>query len=318
MAARKYIGDRPWTPTSGALTRSPDKAAEGEVGSAVDVMTNSVLQQELLSEGIDIPSSLFNWSVSSNGLGMDADVSTCSVTDYPHDKDTLTTLRDQLVCETKLRLATGAHVEMLKKQNAALVAGLSALIDPKNARKYRSTMRGLLSTSNQSRPYSSADNARYSQFIDSAFASNNADYSESLFSELAEFELRLNEQFDAKLRSLQNDVKAVDDRHAAALERERSSNAENIMKDRVTRSNKLKDKYRERLYNLNQSLRDRKASSSTDAYAYVSELQAQKKAELSAIRCRIEGDYSAAVSDLSKELQMKEQTFADERKNLSG
>jgi hypothetical protein len=278
-------------------------------------MTNSALRHELISEGIEVPSSIFDWSISSNGMDNDASL-------RPEDggamQDVLSALQEQLRCEEKLRLVSGAHLEMLKKQNAALAAGLSAVLKPEKMENYRSTLRRLLTRSKIPKPYASADNERYSTFIDSAFNRHSGDdFAESLFSELAEFELRLKEQYDEKLQTLRNEVSEVESRHAEALRREAQTNDELLKTERERKIAELKKGYRVQLDALSQSLSEQHAQSAEDRQTADAEWHSQRRRQLSETRCRVEAQYTAAVGELTGELQHKEQAFAEEQLQLS-
>lgn len=136
-----------------------------------------------------MPTSLFEWSVSTNGSESDSAENrkmfdSCT-------EDAMHALEEKLEFSEKVRRANVTYTEMLRKQNAALAAGLSAITKPENTATYRKTLRSLMSTANNERPYASADNGRYSCFIDATFSSTAEKYSESLFTELAEFEVKL-------------------------------------------------------------------------------------------------------------------------------
>ena len=146
-------------------------------------ITSACLRQELISEGIEMPS-FFDLSVSTSDDHFDELISKSA-----HEKIVL--LEAKLSYESNLHRATTAYVELLRKQNAALAASVSEALRPGSAGNYRATLRQILSGSDSSRMYSSADGVEYSRLLDFGLMKSKGSNGNDSAPNMAEFEVIL-------------------------------------------------------------------------------------------------------------------------------
>lgn len=159
--------------------KSPDN--KGDSGSTAHI-SDSVLRDELMAEGIHVPWSIFDLSISTDG-----DISPAE--DTVAAREAIAALQTKQIYDAKLMSATMLHIDMLRKQNAALAAGISTLLKPERAAIYREVLHKSLRQGNAARPYRSAENPGYAHLIETSIQSTSTNFAETLFSELAEFEV---------------------------------------------------------------------------------------------------------------------------------
>ena len=128
----------------------------------------------------------------------------------------------------------------------------------------------------------------------------------------------MRDQYDEKLKSLENEIREVETRHETEFRDVSAVNQSIISSEKEKLVSELKEKYDEKLRNFEQSISQTLVKNSSELQGLSSNFEIRKKKELSEIRLKIESDYTRSVTELTQQVRKNEEDFAARRLKLSG